>query len=209
MQQTKTETTKLKLLKTTARLIRQQGYNATGISQILAESGVPKGSLYYHFPQGKIELTVGAVNLANETIGVVFERITHSTYTAEEAVQAYCDYYLKEMEQGNFEKGCPFATVTLEASPFVEPIQLACKAAFDHLQGLLEALLIRDGLPDSEASNLALMVLASIEGGLILSKAQKTPDPLQTICQTLTSQIRSTLEPYRKKGVSNESAHSD
>ena len=45
----------------TARLLQQQGYNATGVNEIVARSGAPKGSLYFHFPGGKEELAMQAM----------------------------------------------------------------------------------------------------------------------------------------------------
>lgn len=60
--------TKEKFIETASRLFEVKGYNATGLNEILAESGAPKGSLYYHFPQGKEQLALEAINSAGEKI---------------------------------------------------------------------------------------------------------------------------------------------
>ena len=60
--------TRDKLIKTASRLFGIQGYHATGLNEILKESGTPKGSLYYHFPNGKEELALEAIKLASENI---------------------------------------------------------------------------------------------------------------------------------------------
>ena len=57
-------TTREKFVETTSRLMEIQGYHATGLNQIIKESGAPKGSLYYHFPGGKEELASEAVHQA-------------------------------------------------------------------------------------------------------------------------------------------------
>lgn len=45
--------TKEQFIETTCDLLESHGYYATGLNQIVAESGALKGSLYYHFPEGK------------------------------------------------------------------------------------------------------------------------------------------------------------
>ena len=41
--------TKEMILRKGARSVHEKGFNATGLQEILAEAGVPKGSFYFHF----------------------------------------------------------------------------------------------------------------------------------------------------------------
>ena len=40
------------------RLFREHGYMGTALSDVIAESAAPRGSMYFHFPGGKEELAV-------------------------------------------------------------------------------------------------------------------------------------------------------
>ena len=56
--------TRTRMLETTARLLQHRGYYGTALSDILEQSGAPRGSLYFHFPGGKDQLVVEATRLA-------------------------------------------------------------------------------------------------------------------------------------------------
>jgi TetR/AcrR family transcriptional repressor of lmrAB and yxaGH operons len=51
-----------------ATLIEKQGYHATGLNDIIALSGSPKGSVYYYFPEGKEQIGIEAVRESGELI---------------------------------------------------------------------------------------------------------------------------------------------
>ena len=53
--------TRDQIIQTTSNLIENQGYHATGLNEIVKESGAPKGSIYYYFPDGKEGITAEAV----------------------------------------------------------------------------------------------------------------------------------------------------
>src|SRR5579862_4730019 len=56
-------------VRTTAELLQRQGYAASGLNEIVARSGAPRGSLYFHFPGGKEELAVAAIDSAGAQLG--------------------------------------------------------------------------------------------------------------------------------------------
>ena len=58
---TYTMKTRERLIATTSEVIKRKGYFGTGISEVLAAVGAPKGSLYHHFPSGNDELIREAV----------------------------------------------------------------------------------------------------------------------------------------------------
>ena len=62
-----------RLINTAATLVHKQGWTATGINQILAEAGIPKGSFYYYF-RSKEALGVAVVQNHHAQLKALFER---------------------------------------------------------------------------------------------------------------------------------------
>lgn len=176
-------------MQTMSRLLQSQGFHATGIQQILMESGIPKGSLYYHFPLGKAELAAGSVENSAEIVAQILSEIISAESDPVEAVRIFCDFYIEELERESFTLGCPIATITLEAAATNDKIHQACKAGFEKLSTGFTNLLEGKGIPAQRASELATFALASIEGALVLCKARRSTGPLVIIRDHLMSQV--------------------
>ncbi|MDI1258852.1 TetR/AcrR family transcriptional regulator [Aquabacterium sp.] len=178
-----------RLIDTTARLLQTAGYHHTGLNQIVAESGAPKGSLYHYFPGGKVALAVAALDQSASQLAQALTQMCMAHPDAESAVAAVIDFFIQELESSNYTKGCPVATTTLEQAAITPEIRDACARAYRLWQDGLEAYFVGHGI--RQATFLAENLLMLIEGALLLARAQHTCDPLRRLKTHLPTLIQS------------------
>ena len=171
----------------TQQLLRRQGYAASGLGEIVARSGAPKGSLYFHFPGGKEELAIAAMERSAAQLRDAMAAILDSSEDLDEAIGRLIGALAAGLEQSDFADGCPIATVALETASDSEPMRAAAQAAFDSWLQVLRERLLAAGLDPALAAQRALLVLAAVEGGLILARAGRDVTPLLAV----SSQLRS------------------
>jgi len=172
-------------IQTTSQLLRRQGYAATGVNEIVVQSGAPRGSLYFHFPGGKEELAVAAISRAGEELTGAIEAILASGETLGSSLGRLIDVLAAGLAASGYADGCPIATVTLEAASSSAAVRAAAADAFDAWLAALAARLVRAGLDEQAATRRATLVLAAIEGALILARARRTLEPLHAVREEL------------------------
>ena len=171
----------------TQELLRRRGYAASGLGEIVARSGAPKGSLYFHFPGGKQELAVTAMERSAAQLRDAMAAVLDSSDDVTEAIGRLIDALAAGLAQSDFADGCPIATVALETAGESEAMRAAAQAAFDSWLEVLEQRLTRDGVDPALAQQRATLVLAAIEGGLILARARRDVAPLLAVSAQLRS----------------------
>jgi TetR/AcrR family transcriptional repressor of lmrAB and yxaGH operons len=167
------------MLRTTAVLLQRQGYQGTGLNQVVAESGTPKGSMYFHFPGGKEQLAAEAIELSGQRVVRSMRRDERETALA--SFDAHVERTMEYLERSNFVDGCPIATVALEVGPTSDLVGTACLRAFGAIEDELVGWLQRDGYAPDEARSMATLTLAAFEGTLILAKARRSVQPLRDL----------------------------
>jgi TetR/AcrR family transcriptional repressor of lmrAB and yxaGH operons len=172
---------------TTAKLMRRQGYHATGLNQIVAESGAPKGSIYFHFPGGKEQLAAEAIAASAAYLDKGLRACERETALAS------LDLYVTEagnvLERTGYAEGCPIATVTLEAAVASPTLRQACADAVETLVGRVTGWLERDGFPPDSARERAQLIYAALEGSLMFAKARQSIEPLTALRRQLPGLI--------------------
>lgn len=173
------------IVKTTCHLLELQGYHATGLNQILAESEAPKGSLYHYFPGGKEELAEEAIARAATAVR---ERLAAGMAAHDDPAQALSGFIRTlagYVERSNYESGGPITAVALEAASTNERLNAACQSAFSSWEDVISAKLRGAGYEPERAARLATLAIATIEGATILSRSRRSLAPLEAAAMEL------------------------
>jgi TetR/AcrR family transcriptional repressor of lmrAB and yxaGH operons len=198
--ETKGERTRKKLVATTAELLQRQGYHATGLSQIVAESGAPRGSLYFYFPDGKDQLAVAALDASSTEWRARIDAAVAAAADLGQAVEDVCRLLADDLAQSDYQRGCPVAAVALEAAATSGPVRKAVEGHYAHWSESIVERLGALGMARDAARQLATFVLASVEGALLLAKVQRSREPLLVVGKMLRAMTALAPAPRRAKG---------
>ncbi|PWR22309.1 TetR/AcrR family transcriptional regulator [Zavarzinia compransoris] len=167
------------IIRAASRLLRKRGYAATGLNDILAESGAPKGSLYHYFPEGKEQLAEEAIRQSGAVVTATLEhlRARHGGKAAAVLVE-YGRLLAGWMADSGFRDGCPLATTILETVPDSPRLTQAARAALADWARVFADMLAAEGWPPDRAGSLGGVAIAAIEGSLIQCRVSGDPRPI-------------------------------
>lgn len=178
--------TREKILNTATRLFYKKGYHATGLNLIIKESGAPKGSLYYHFPNGKEQLALEAIDVSKREVGNCILNYLNSYELASDAIQAHIGamaevFTNEEVFSSDSIAIMPFGLIAAESAFENEKMRIACEETFRYWESLYAEKIMSEGYSIEQATNLAITINVMIEGAVTHSLTQKSNKPLLTI----------------------------
>jgi AcrR family transcriptional regulator len=187
-------TTKDRIVETSAELFRVQGYSATGVKQIVTAAKAPFGSLYHFFPGGKEELGAEAVRVSGAFYLQLIPAILDPAPDIVTGVRDFFNGAAEHLRETDYVDACPIATVALEISSTSEPMRVACAEAFESWIEAGATRFIRAGLDPNTARELAIAMLAALEGAFVLARAGRTTEPLRIAGELSANAVRAALE---------------
>jgi TetR/AcrR family transcriptional repressor of nem operon len=185
---TKGEQSKEKILAQATRVFNRQGFRSTTINDLLEATGTTKGNLYFHF-SGKDE--VGLEVLKRETAAFMpFLDAALSGDTPGAGLDNFLRCALLKHRRSGFVGGCLFGNTALEASDTAPVFAELVAGVFAEWIGKIESIIaeaqqagqVRRDLP---ARDLAELVVATVEGGIMQARLQKVEGPMSRALATL------------------------
>jgi TetR/AcrR family transcriptional repressor of nem operon len=179
---TKGEQTREHIMATAESIILKRGYSGTSIEEIIGEAGITKGGFFYHF-KGKSDLAKHLINRYLENDMVFFSGLADRARSLTEDPLQQLLLFLKLMAEAmedlpGTHPGCLVASFTYEAEQFDDEVRelnaegvLSWRRIFmEHLEDVVQKYPMKIEQPLEE---LADMLSAVIEGGIIMSKVLK------------------------------------
>ncbi|POM24014.1 putative HTH-type transcriptional regulator YxaF [Actinomadura rubteroloni] len=182
-----------RMVRSAAYLFRERGYSGTAFRDVIVHSGAPRGSIYHHFPGGKVQLAEEAVRYAGDFLNAGIQAAVEGGDAAA-AVDAFTGWWRQVLIKSEFRAGCPVAAVTVESHDEAPQLAAAAARAFGRWEDTLATGLGNAGVPDGRAARLARLVVASVEGATILCRAHRTVEPLDDVVNELKTLVAAATE---------------
>src|SRR5258707_668620 len=119
-----------RMIHAAAELFRQRGYHATTFSDVVSESGAPRGSTYFHFPGGKAELAREAIARAGDEVEEMVGEAARHADDPGSLIRALAQIVAGRLERSGYQSGCAIATMVLELAPRDEEFSAGFDSVF-------------------------------------------------------------------------------
>ena len=178
-----------RMIAAAAELFRQRGYYATTFSDVVRESGAPRGSTYFHFPGGKQELAREAIARAGDEIEEMVDEAARRADDPGSLVRELAQILASRLERSGYQSGCPIATMVLELAPSDEEFSADFDSVFARWRAALVTRFEPLGIAPDRAAALADLTSSAFEGARVLSRAARSTEPFKTTTEALISAI--------------------
>ena len=175
--------TREKMVRTAAVLLREHGVAGTTIDRVLAVSGAPRGSVYHHFPGGRAQLLSEAVEFATDSIIELAGAAGEGDPAV--ALDAFVALWREQLVASDYRAGCPVLAVVVDSDPALPELTEQAGEAFGRWQSVLARMLGGRGMTATSADRLALQSLCILEGAVAVSRARRGISPLDEAAQAI------------------------
>jgi TetR/AcrR family transcriptional repressor of nem operon len=192
---TKGEQTRRRIVEAAAPIFNKRGYEGASLSELMAATGLKKGGIYRHF-SSKQELAAAAFDYTWEAAWKVRFLYLDEKANGIEKLKQYIENFVDR--RSPVPGGCPVLNTAIEADDGNPVLRAhAAKALrfwLSHLHAIVEqARKLGETRPGVDPKAVAIVIVASLEGALMMSRLQRNDDPLRTVqaclCRYLETEV--------------------
>ena len=192
----KGEQTRQEIIHKAAPIFNQRGFDGAALSDLMRATGLEKGGIYRHF-DSKQQLAGEAFDYAWQlALDTRFGGTQEITNTVDRLKQIMWNF--RDRRAGLVQGGCPLLNMATDSDDGKPELRAKARRAFNSWLGRLRSIVdegqargeIRPGVDSKE---LATLIVTSLEGGLMLERLQKNPEPLNIACRHLEEYLETSI----------------
>ncbi len=174
----KAANTKQKIIEKAAILFNQHGYAGSSIDGIMKLTGLQKGGIYNHF-KSKDEIALAAFD---HSLALLKQKVLADIPNKSNAIDrlhALVHGFIGFIENQTVIGGCPILNTAVESDDTHPALRLRAQCAVNEIRALIGSIIelgIRqlDIIAEIDSNEVPIVIIATIEGALMLSKLYET-----------------------------------
>ena len=192
---TKAEKTRNFIVEKTAPIFNMKGYAGTSLNDITAATGLTKGSIYGNFAN-KDEVALAAFDYNLKNVSSSIDAEMNKQASIKDKLLVYINIYQKFIDGSLSEGGCPVLNTAIDADDTHPELRgRVLKAVLDwknKIAKLVEAgIASKEINPDQNPEQIALTIIAMVEGGIMISKLTSKMEYWNLIMGSLKKYVES------------------
>lgn len=189
--------TRKKMLISAAEVMRERGAAGVTIDEVLCRSGAPRGSVYYHFPEGRNQILTEALRYSGDSITAMIDDA--AGWGARALLREFVEFWERLLIEGDFAAGCPVVAAAIGSTDDELALSNEAGDILGRWCAALTRAFVNDGFSDDDAASLAVMSVAALEGAIVLSRSSRSIDPLHQVGDQLEFLIKAREFVIRNK----------
>lgn len=180
-------------------LMRARGVSGMGLMDVVTAAEAPRGSIYHHFPGGKDELVIAAIDEAAREAEAAILGAGEKGGPPIEVVRHIASAFRFAAEKAKWQIGCPVAATAIEGHLQTPAVRAAVSATFSLWSAAIAHTLVTAGVRDKDAQRLGLGIMSALEGALLLARGMQSAAPYDATVELIMAGLeKAVYTPLRK-----------
>jgi AcrR family transcriptional regulator len=185
---TKRGGTRTKMLVSAAEVMRERGAAGVTIDAVLARSGAPRGSVYYHFPEGRNQILSEALRHSGDSITATIDAAADRGARA--LLREFIELWERLLTDGEFLAGCPVVAAAISSDENDQDLTIEAGVILGRWCTALTRAFMKDGFDADDAASLAVTSISALEGAIVLARSSRCVRPLSQVGEQLEFLIK-------------------
>ena len=169
--------TRTKMLVSAAQVMRERGAAGVTIDEVLARSGAPRGSVYYHFPDGRNQILTEALRYSGDSITAMIDDAAGRGARA--LLREFVGLWERPAHRRRLHRRLPGGGGSDRLGRRRSQLSAEAGVILGRWCTALTRAFVNDGFDEADAASLAVTSIAALEGAIVLCRSTRSVRPAQ------------------------------